>query len=253
MISFKNKKILVTGASSGIGREVAIHLSELEAKVVLIARDEDRLKETISLMKEPKKHKYFCYDLENIDDISTLVTNCVGYNNLKFDGFVHCAGVPAIYPLKVLDYKKFEKVFKINTYSYLEIIKHLSKKQNSNDEVGIVYLSSLLKSKKAQMTYIISKVSADAIAKTLSLELIKRRIRVNSILIGSSATKMIEDTEKYRELTSDLEKTNSIEHYSSIFKLLSTREVSNMVMFLLSDSAKYIIGENYFIDGGYFI
>ncbi len=103
MISFKNKKILVTGASSGIGREVAIHLSELEAKVVLIARDEDRLKETISLMKEPKKHKYFLYDLENIDDISTLVTNCVEYDNIKFDGFIHCAGVPAVLPLKVLD------------------------------------------------------------------------------------------------------------------------------------------------------
>ncbi|PRM98231.1 SDR family oxidoreductase [Aliarcobacter cryaerophilus] len=253
MISFKNKKILVTGASSGLGREVAIHLSELEAKVVLIARDEDRLKETISLMKEPKKHKYFLYDLENIDDISTLVTNCVGYNNLKFDGFVHCAGVPAIYPLKVLDYKKFEKVFKINTYSYLEIIKHLSKKQNSNDEAGIVYLSSLLKSKKAQMTYIISKVSADAISKTLSLELIKRRIRVNSILIGSSATKMIEDTEKYRLLTSDVEKANLPEHYNPMWKLLSTKEVSNMIIFLLSDSARYIVGENYFIDGGYFI
>ncbi|MCT7582052.1 SDR family oxidoreductase [Aliarcobacter butzleri] len=255
MISFKNKKILVTGASSGIGREVAIHLSELEAKVVLIARDEDRLKETISLMKEPKKHKYFLYDLENIDDISTLVTNCVEYDNIKFDGFIHCAGVPALLPLKVLDYKKFEKVFKINTYSYLEIIKYLSKKQNSNDEASIIFLSSIIEKypKKAQIPYVMSKVSADNISKAISLELQKRKIRVNGILVGSVETKMVEDTEKYRELTSDLEKTNSIEHYSSIFKLLSTREVSNMVMFLLSDSARYIVGENYFIDGGYFI
>ncbi len=253
MITFKDKKILVTGASSGIGREIATHLSELGAKVVLIARDEDRLKETISSMKESQNHKYFLYDLENIDDISTLVTNCVEFDNIKFDGFVHCAGIPAIYPLKVLDYKKFEKVFKINTYSYLEIVKHLSKKQNSNDEAGIVYLSSLLKTKKAQITYIISKISADAISKTLSLELIKRKIRVNSVLIGPTATKMVEDTEEYRLLTSDTEKLNLPEHYNPVSKVLNTREVSNMVMFLLSDSAKYIIGENYFIDGGYFI
>lgn len=255
MITFKNKKILVTGASSGIGREVAIHLSELEAKVVLIARDEDRLKETLSLMKQTEIHKYFCYDLENIDDISTLVTNCVGYNNLKFDGFVHCAGVPAIYPLKVLDYKKFEKVFKINTYSYLEIIKHLSKKQNSNDEASIIFLSSILEEypKKAQIPYIISKVSASNISKAISLELQKRKIRVNSVLVGSVHTKMVEDTEKYSLLASDVEKGKLPEHYNPMWKLLSTKEVSNMIIFLLSDSARYIVGENYFIDGGYFI
>ncbi len=255
MITFNNKKILVTGASSGLGREVAIHLSELGAKVVLVARDENRLKETISLMKQPETHKYFCYDLEDIDNISTLISSCVEYDNIKFDGFVHCAGIPAIYPLKVLDYKKFEKVFKINTYSYLEIVKHISKKQNSNDGASIVFLSSCLTKyvKKAQIPYIMSKVSADSISKTLSLELIKRNIRVNSVLVGGVLTKMAEDTKKYRELTNDVEKTNLVEHYSVTFKLLSTKEVSNMVIFLLSNSAKYIVGENYFIDGGYFI
>lgn len=95
MITFENKKILVTGSSSGIGREIAIHLSQLGAKVVLVARDENRLKETLNLMQQPENHKYFSYDLEDIDNIHRLVTNCVEYDNIKFDAFVHCAGVPA--------------------------------------------------------------------------------------------------------------------------------------------------------------
>ncbi|MFW3341644.1 SDR family oxidoreductase [Aliarcobacter butzleri] len=250
MITFKDKKILVTGASSGLGREVAIHLSELGAKVVLIARDEERLKETISLMKQTEIHKYFLYDLENIEDISTLVTNCVEYDNVKFDGFVHCAGIPAIYPLKVLDYKKFEKVFKINTYSYLEIIKHLSKKQNLNDEASIVFISSLTTKilAKGEIAYMMSKVSAENIAKVLSAELIKRKIRVNNVVSGAIQTTMLENTESTRLLNTD----SYTEENDTLYKILSPREVSNLILFLLSDSAKYIIGENYLIGGGDF-
>ncbi len=205
MITFENKKILVTGASSGIGREVAIHLSELGAKVVLIARDEIRLQETISLMKESQNHKYFLYELENIEDISTLVKNCVEFDNIKFDGFVHCAGIPAVIPLKILDYKKFEKVFKINTYSYLEIIKHLSKKQNSNEESGFVYLSSIMTKypTTSQISYLMSKMSAESISKTISLELLRRRIRINTIIVGAVLTEMVKETEKFRSLKTD--------------------------------------------------
>ena len=122
------KKILVTGASSGIGREISIHLSELGAKVVLVARDEDRLKETISLMKQPENHKYFSYDLEDIDNISILISNCIQYDNIKFDGFVHCAGIPAIVPLKILDYQKFEKVAVPNDFLVIKLEKKTFKR-----------------------------------------------------------------------------------------------------------------------------
>lgn len=250
MITFKNKKILVTGASSGIGREISIHLSELGAKVVLVARDEDRLKETISLMKQPEIHKYFCYDLENIDNISNLISSCIEYDNIKFDGFVHCAGVPAIIPLKVLDYKKFEKVFKINTYSYLEIVKHISKKQNSNDEASIVFISSLTTKilAKGEIAYMISKVSAENISKVLSVELIKRKIRVNNVVSGAIETTMLKSTESTRLLNTE----SYSEENDTLYRILSPREVSNLILFLLSDSAKYIIGENYLIGGGDF-
>lgn len=249
MITFNNKKILVTGASSGIGREVAIQLSELGANTILVGRNEQRLQETKSLMKAGN-HKYFCYDLENIEGIKELVSKFIEYDNIKIDGFVNCAGIVEIFPLKVIDYKKFEHILKINTYSYLEIIKYLSKKQYSNDNSAYVYISAMMTKipKKAQATYIASKAAGDSISKVLSNELIRRKIRINSVLVGSVMTNMVEETEKLRQLGSE----STPETYNPICKTLSTREVSNMVMFLLSDSAKYIIGETYHIDGGYF-
>lgn len=250
MSEFSGKKILVTGASSGIGREVSIHLSMLGAKVVLIARDEYRLKETISLMSKSNKHKYFVYDLENINDISKLISLSVSFDGLKFDGMVYAAGVPAIYPLEILDYEKLEKTFKTNTFSYLETIKHISKKQNSNDNASIVYLSSILTKSysKSQSAYIMSKTASVSLSKTLSHELIKRKIRINSVTVDSVKTKMVLQTQNIRKLNNE----KDTEKLDDFMKLLDPKEVSNMIIFLLSNKAKYIVGEDYYIDGGTF-
>lgn len=249
MISFKTKKIVVTGASSGIGREIAIHLSELGAKVVLIARDTTNLKETLSMM-QGNGHKYISFDLENIDAIAGLVAECIEYDGVKLDGFVHCAGIVDIYPLRVIDKKKFDRIMDINSYSYLEFVKHFSKKYFSNESASIVYTSAMMTKmpKKGQATYIASKVVGQSVSKVLSLELIKRKIRINSILVGSVVTTMVKDTEGLRLLAGE----NAVQAYNPINKTLNTREVSSMVMYLLSESSKYIIGEEYYIDGGYF-
>lgn len=249
MISLNGKKILVTGASSGIGREISIHLSELGAIVVMVARDEIKLNETL-LKMSGIGHKYFSYNLENIDEIQIMISKFVEYDNIKLDGFIHCAGIPSVYPLKVIDYSKYKKTLDINTYSYLEIIKYFSRKNISNDNSSIILISSILTKtpKKGQALYIASKSAAESMAKVLSLELLRRKIRINNILVGSVLTKMVEDTEKYRLLAID----TAPEDYNPVCKVLSTREISNMAMFLISDSAKYIIGENYYMDGGYF-
>ena len=85
-------------------------------------------------------------------------------------------------------------------------------------------------------------------SKVLSQELFKRRIRINSVLVGGVLTEMVENTEIFRMLGNE----SVAEDYNTIYKTLSTQEVSNMVLFLMSESAKYIIGESYHIDGGYF-
>lgn len=248
MINFKGKKILVTGASSGIGRQTSIALSELGALVVLIGRDEDRLKQSISLMQDPAKHSYFCYDLGEISGIGELVNRAIGVDGVKFDGFVHCAGVPAICPTKVLSLDFFEEVFRVNTFSYIEIIKHLCKKQNSNDKASIVYVSSIMTKmpKKAQLAYIASKAAGESVQKVLSLEYEKRRIRFNAVISGGVHTKMVDDVKHFQILKDD----SKTAVFSKESKILSTKEISNMILFLLSDSASFIVGESYFIDGG---
>ncbi len=251
MMNFTNKKILVTGASSGIGREICIHLSELGARVVLVARNKEKLQETLSLMGGDG-HECFSYDLEDVENIKELVKKCVDYDGVKFDGFVHSAGVPAVYPLKILDYEKFEKTAKLTTYSYLEIIKYLSKKQYSNDGSSIVFISSVLTKipKKAQSVYVATKAASANTAKVLSLELQRRATRINNILVGDVATQMVENTQIYRQLKDDSKEQSQC--LFPVFKSLNPREVSNMALFLLSDDARYIIGEDYYIDGGYF-
>ncbi|PRM87734.1 hypothetical protein CJ671_09760 [Aliarcobacter cryaerophilus] len=249
MITFQDKKILVTGSSSGIGREISIQLSRLGAKVILLGRDEEKLKKSFSML-EGIGHKYFVYDLKQIEGIKDLVESFIEYDNIKLDGFIHSAGVPSVYPLKIITHDKFNETMDINTYSYLEIIKYFSKKNISNDYSSIVFISSILTKlpKKAQTLYVASKAASDSMSKVLSQELFKRRIRINSVLVGGVLTEMVENTEIFRMLGNE----SVAEDYNTIYKTLSTQEVSNMVLFLMSESAKYIIGESYHIDGGYF-
>lgn len=251
MMNFKNKKILVTGASSGIGRQIAIQLSELGASVVLIARDEIRLKETLSMMKESTKHKIFIYDLQNVDGIEELISKCVSCDEIKFDGCVHAAGIASIYPFKMLNYETNEKIFKVNTSSALEIVRHLSKKMNSNDGASVIFFSSIATKifLKGQISYIISKASLDVIAKPLSLELVKKGLRINTLIVGGVKTQMANFTRPLRELRNGDKDPYTI---SGICRMLEPHEVANMTIFLLSDVARYIVGENYFIDGGNF-
>ena len=249
MIDLENKKILVTGASSGIGRQIAIELSKSNSRVVLISRSEERLTETISLMQNPNLHKYFVYDLQNIDGIKDLIERCVKFDGMPFAGV---AGVAGVMPLKILDYKSFKTLFDINTYSMIEIIKHVSKAKNSIDATSIIYISTVATKffEKGQMPYILSKGGFDAIVKPLSLELIKRKIRINTLLAGDVDTNMLKSDDYYRQLKD--KSSREIFKTPQTLKILSPKDVANMALFLLSDVSKYIIGENYFIDAGSF-
>lgn len=249
MNSIKGKKYLVTGASSGIGREICLLLSELGARVVLVARDENRLKESISLMNNPSLHSYFCYDLLDIAGIGALIDSAVSVDGFKFDGFIHSAGLHGLSPAKVLSYEMLSDVFRVNSFSYLEIAKHICKKQNSNNAASIVYISSIMTKSptKAQVAYIASKAAIDGVQKALSLEYARRGIRFNSVLPGGVNTKMVDETSAIRTLSTkgDL---NRIDKKTQ--KTLQIREVANMAVFLLDDNSSFIVGENYAIDAG---
>lgn len=122
--SLEDKTVLVTGASSGIGQQCAIDCSRMGAKVILIARTETRLQETLSLLDHPERHCYYMFDLFQTGQIKPLVDEIVEKQG-KIDGFVYAAGIEKTLPVKLLTPDDYMNVFKVNTLGAFEFIRYL--------------------------------------------------------------------------------------------------------------------------------
>lgn len=132
--SLENKTILITGASSGIGRQCAIDCSKMGARVILVARNVDRLRDTITEM-DGDCHTYYEYDLNDIDGIKNLSTSIVAENG-KLDGLVHAAGLEVTKPVKLLTSTDYEKLFRVNALAGFELVRHLTSLKNFNNRGG---------------------------------------------------------------------------------------------------------------------
>lgn len=132
--SLTGKTILITGASSGIGRQCAIDCSKAGARVVLVARDPSRLEETLSMM-ENEGHVSISFDLNRLDEIQQLanqVTMQVG----KLDGIVHAAGVECTKPFKLTTPSDYETIMRLNTFSGLELARQCTNLKRFNNSGG---------------------------------------------------------------------------------------------------------------------
>lgn len=126
LVDLSNKKVLVTGASSGMGAETAVLCSQLGAKVILVARREDRLLEVMSKL-EGEGHKYYPFDLSQVDEIELFVKSLIGECG-PLDGFVHSAGISSTRPLKLIKPAHLRQVMEINFNSFVEITRCITKK-----------------------------------------------------------------------------------------------------------------------------
>lgn len=117
---FNGKKVLVTGASSGVGREVAILLSAMGAKVVIVARRESELQKTLSLM-EGSGHSYRVLDLTDFDGIVETVKDIIAKDGEKLDYIAHCAGLAVPIPLRSMSLANISQIFSSNTYSFIPV------------------------------------------------------------------------------------------------------------------------------------
>lgn len=140
-MDLSNKQILVTGASSGIGRATAIHISKLGAKVVMVARRLDELENTLKML-DGKGHKYYHFDLTTISDIEGFIKNIVKEVG-PFDGFVHCAGIGTPRPLAMTKYENVHQIMLINFYAFFELVRVLSKRGSFNPGMSMVGISSI--------------------------------------------------------------------------------------------------------------
>lgn len=246
IIDLSGKKILITGASSGIGRATAILLSQVGATVALVARDEERLRQTLSSMDEPSKHACYSADLLQLDNIEPLIEESVKADGQKFDGFVHCAGVAHTVPLKLLDYTRQDEDMRVNYYAFIEFAKQLSKKKYGTKDCSLVGISSIASYRggKCQTVYSATKAAMDAAVVTLSKELADKGVRINSIRPGMIRTELSERGAEQKGLEVD------VLSQQQVLGLGKPEDVANMAAFLLSPAARFITGQNISVDGG---
>lgn len=242
IIDLLSKKIIVTGAGSGIGQETTRVLTEQGATVMMLDINESGLSETVSIAGA---HCHpFLVDLTDATAVADVVSRVVDEYG-KLDGLVHCAGISSRKPLNVLSKEGFSKVMDVNFYSFVELVKQCAKKKHINDGASIVVMSSIssVRGYKAKTEYCVSKAAVDAFVRCMALELADRRIRVNSVMAAEVLTPL---ALKARETNAAV----GANDFKAPLGPSEPYEVANTIAFLLSDATKTITGTSLLIDGG---
>ncbi len=243
----RGKRILITGASSGIGRAIAVFLAKEGANVALVARDRERLQETLAMLA-PGGHALFPCDLSDMEAIGPLVKSIVATFG-KLHGFVHSAGVGNARPLKTSSFSFMHDVMLINFYAYVELIRHIASKRHMEMPLRIVGLSSVSSDHYVAGTaaYSASKAAMDAVTRCLSLELLSKGVSLNTIQPAWVNTDM---TSSAKEWISEEWESHLLN--AQPLGLICAQDIAAMAAYLLSDNAKMITGAHFPISAGYF-
>jgi len=246
-MDLSGKNILVTGASSGIGKGIAIFLSKLGANIIMVARNEEKLKETHEEL-ESGNHSYYPFDLSNLNEIEGLIDNICS-DGKKLNGIVHSAGISRTVPLQYLKFDDLNSIMSVNFYSFIELVKHFSKRKYNDNGGSVVAISSISSKVGARglSAYCASKGALESAIRPIALEMAPRNIRVNSVAPGMIKTQIYDgltDIVNNKDFEKDLKKRQ-------ILGLGIPDDVAYAVAFLLSDAAKFITGTTIIVDGGY--
>jgi NAD(P)-dependent dehydrogenase (short-subunit alcohol dehydrogenase family) len=247
-LSMTGRTVLVTGASSGIGRETAILLSRLEGNLVIVGRDRSRLEETRALA-EGACPRVEVFDLNNTDEIPAWMKR-ISRETGPFYGLVHCAGIQQTVPLRSISSAGIDDLFRTNVTSAMMLVRGFRQKECSVRGGSVVLISSIagLVGQPAIGPYSASKAALTGFARSAAIELAPEGLRVNCIAPGYVKTEM---AAAFRERL-------TAEQFDAIVKmhplgLGEALDVAQAAAFLLADTGRWITGTTLVVDGGYTI
>ena len=234
------KQILVTGASSGIGKAIAVACAKMGATVIVTDRNVERLNETLNLMSEGD-HKAISADLTKAEDIESLVAELP-----KLDGLVQCAGVGSRVPCKNIGKEDLQHVFMPNVEAPILFQTAILSKRKINKAASIVYVASRAANAPSvgNAAYSASKGAIISYAKCLALELAPRLIRVNCICPGMVWTELILKDGVDKEQLEQSQLTYPLKRFGQ------PEDIANLAIYLLSDASSWMTGSSLDISGG---
>lgn len=247
LFSLSNKTILITGASSGIGRSCAVQCSKMGASLLLMGRNVDELNRTVSELQPGTKVEMIVADFSKMVDLELVIAEKIVTIG-KIAGFIHCAGVEKTLPLKKQSSEVFQSIFDINVFAGFELAKIISLKKYKAEKASFVFIASVagMVGESGKTIYSASKGAVISGARSMSMELARSDIRVNSISPAMVKTPILE---KMFDGIGEEASQNIIKKHP--LGIGEPEDVANACVFLLSDAAKWITGTNLVIDGGY--
>jgi NAD(P)-dependent dehydrogenase (short-subunit alcohol dehydrogenase family) len=240
--SLEGKTILVTGASSGIGKAIAIECSKLGAKLIITARDGARLNETLSQM-EGTEHSRIIADLCKEDERNQLIDKAS-----LLDGLVNCAGIVKTLPFPFVNSEALTSVMDINFTAPALLSARLVKQKHLSKNSSIVFISSncgVWTVALGNSIYSASKGAINGLVKNMALDLAIKGIRVNSVNPGMIDTHLLDAGTITPEQIDEDKKRFPLKRYGK------PEEVAYAVIYLLSDASSWVTGSHLLIDGGY--
>ena len=243
-----DKNIIITGASSGIGRQCAIIASKYGARVILVARNKEKLEETLSLMNQMEKHVICVADIMDFvatEEALKILMTTVG----KMHGLIHAAGISTTLPLRNISSSKMDDYFKTNVYGGIQLSRILTKPAYLDENgASIIFITSVMGvvGEVGKTIYSLTKGALVAGSKSMALELACKKIRVNCVSPGVVVTPM-SSSAVYTQDEASLEKVTKLHPLG----LGNPDDIANACLFLLSDASRWITGTNLIVDGGY--
>lgn len=241
--SLIGKTILITGASSGIGKAAAQQCAFAGATCIISARNEARLAETLGLLSAGA-HKMLLADLSTFDGVSALVEQL----DCKIDGVVCAAGVVETQVLKLTDEADMEKLFQTNAFSAIRLVRELVQQKRLNKGASIVLISSISGVRCGYVggsIYGATKGALEGFVKASALELAPQRIRINTIQPGMVETHLLDNGDIDQEQLDADRQRYPLKRYGK------PEEVGYAAVYLLSNATEWMTGTGLLIDGGY--